>query len=212
MTGLVLKTALHAAAGLLVVGVAWSGPIPHWQNSTRPTSVNTTGHTSLPDPAGAMIYIIRDGTNLVMRNAEVVLDFTFCTDIRLSQNISGTTTVTTCASKRVTGITDGQGQVVINVVAGGNGNLPPRNTLDCVVVTVNSAPWPNIPAASFDRDGSSGVGAGDLALVIWDFVNHPTAGRSDFDGTGAVGATDLGILTKVFVDGNSALSGSPYCP
>ncbi len=212
MTCLVLKTALLAAVSLLVAGVGWAGQKPHWANSTKPTSINTTGHTNAPDPAGAVIYIIRDAINFLIINAEVVLDFTFCTDIRLSQTISGTTTTTTCASKSVTGTTDELGRIVINVVAGGNGSLPPRNDFACVIVRVNSVPFPHIPAASFDRDGLNGVGSGDLALVIWDFINHPTAGRSDFDNSGTVSAADLSILTQVFIQGSSALSGAPYCP
>ncbi len=211
MTGLVLKTALLAAVGLLVAGGGRASP-PNAANSTKPAFINTTGHANLPDPAGAVTYIIRDANNVLRPGDEVVLDFTRCTDIRLSQNVTGSTTTTDCGSKRVTGTTDGQGRIVINVVAGGNGASPPRETFDCVTVTASGLPFPSIPAATFDRDGSNGVGAGDLALVISDFVNHPTAGRSDFDHTGTVGSADLAILTKVFVAGHSALSGSPYCP
>jgi hypothetical protein len=90
--------------------------------------------------------------------------------------------------------------------------LAPRATRNCVAVTVNSVPFPNINAATFDRDAVNGVGAGDLGLVIFDFVNNPAAGRSDFDNSGVVGAGDLGILITDFVSGASALSGSPYCP
>ncbi len=213
MTGLVRKATLLSAVGLVVAGAASAG-VPNATNSTKPSCIVTTGYASpaTPDPAGAVTYVIRDAGNTPVPNAEVVLDFTACTDVKLSQNISGANLVTTCASKRVTGTTNGLGVLVVNVVAGGNGNLAPRVTNACVAVTVNSVPFPNISASTFDRDGVNGIGAGDLSLVIFDFVNFPAAGRSDFDCSGTVGAGDQSILLADFVSGASALSGSPYCP
>lgn len=211
MTGLVRKAILLSAVGIVVAGAAMAG-VPSPSNSTKPGSVNATGYTNPPDPAGNVLYVIRDINNLVVANAEVVLDFTQCTDVKLSQNINGNGGVTTCASKRVTGQTNGLGVLTLSIVAGGNGAAAPRASHDCVLVTVNSAPFPNINAATFDRDGAGGVGASDLGLCISDFVLNPTAGRSDFDNNGLVGASDLGLLIGIFVFGASALSGSPYCP
>ena len=211
MTGLVRKAILLSAVGLVVAGAATAG-VPSSGNSTKPSYVLTTGYTNPPDPVGLGQYIIRDGSNVVVPNAEAVLDFTLCTDIRLSQNISGATTTTTCASKRVTGNTDGLGVLNFNVVAGSNGNAAPRATNACIAVTVNSVPFPNISAAAADRDGAGGVASGDFSAVIFDFVNFPAAGRSDLDNTGAVASGDLSKLVSIFVAGASALSGSPYCP
>ena len=211
MTGLVRKAILLSAVGVLVAGAAMAG-VPNAGNSTKPASINTTGYTNPPDPAGAVQYVIRDLNNLVVPNAEIVLDFTACTDVRLSQNISGANLVTTCASKRVTGNTDGLGVLTVNVVAGGNGNSPPRAVRECVAVTVNSVPFPNINAATFDRDGINGVGAGDVSLVLADFFGGLNPGRSDFDNSGVVGAGDLGILLGIFFGLGSSLSGAPYCP
>lgn len=211
MTGLVRKAILLSAVGLVVAGAALAG-VPSAGNSTKPAAINTTGYTNPPDPAGAVLYVIRDAANAVVANAEVVLDFTPCTDVKLSQNISGANVVTTCVSKRVTGNTNGLGVLTVNVVAGGNGTLAPRATHDCVLVTVNSVPFPNINAATFDRDAAGGVGAGDFSLVSFDFVNNPSAGRSDFDNNGSVGAGDFSLIIPIFVNGGSALSGSPYCP
>jgi hypothetical protein len=171
-----------------------------------------TGYTNPPDAAGNVLYVIRDAANAVVANAEVVLDFTACTDVKLSQNINGNGGVTTCGSKRITGTTNGLGVLTLSSVGGGNGNLAPRATHDCVLVTVNSQPFPNINAATFDRDGVGGVGAGDFSLVSFDFVNNPSAGRSDFDNSGTVGAGDFSLIIPIFVNGGSALSGTPYCP
>jgi hypothetical protein len=211
MTGLVRKAILLSAVGIMIAGAAMAG-VPNAGNSSKPSAINTTGYTNPPDPAGQVLYVIRDLNNIAVANAEVVLDFTACTDVRLSQNIAGANVVTTCGSHRVTGNTDGLGVLAVRVVAGGNGNSAPRASHDCVLVTVNSVPFPNINAATFDRDGTNGVGAGDLSLVISDFVNNPSAGRSDFDNSGSVGAGDLSILNGIFVAGASALSGAPYCP
>jgi hypothetical protein len=159
-----------------------------------------------------VLYVIRDLNNIAVANAEIVLDFTSCTDVRLSQNINGPNVVTTCASHRVTGNTDGLGVLSVRVVAGGNGAAAPRALHNCVAVTVNSVPFPNINAATFDRDGSSGVVSGDLTLVLFDAINNPATGRSDFNNDGAVSSSDITLLLGIAVAGQSALSGSPYCP
>jgi hypothetical protein len=215
MTGLVRKAILLSAVGLVVAGVATAG-VPSSANSTKPSYVLTTGHNNPPDPVGLGTYIIRDASNFVVANAEVVLDFTRCTDIKLSDNIFGSTVTTTCASHRVTGNTDGLGVLNFNVVAGSNGNGPTRESLNalnhlCVAVTVNSVPFPDISAAAVDRDGVSGVASGDYSAIIFDFVNNPAAGRSDIDNTGAVASGDLSKLIAVFVASGSSISGSPYC-
>ncbi len=212
MTGLVRKGTLLTAAGLLVAGAAWAGN-PNEALSTFPTHINLTGYSNPPDPAGTVTYIIRDGGGFLVDGVGVTLDFSLCTDVLLSQNNSGTGLTTNCLLHTVTGTTNPQGELVVNVVAGGNGIGVPRALIDCVRVFVGGDPWllASASAATFDRDGANGVGAGDRSLVIYDFVNNPTAARSDLNNDGSVGAGDLSLVNAVFVLGGSALSGLPYC-
>lgn len=213
MTGLVRKAGLLSAVGLVAVSAALASP-PNAGNSTKPDHIMATGYNpqNEPDPTGMVRYVIRDANNVPHPGTEIVLDFTACTDVRLSQNINGIGGVTDCASKRITGTTDGFGVLTLSVVAGGNGLDPPRALRDCVAVTADGMPFPSISVSTADRDGVLGVGSGDFALLIFDFVNHETAGRSDLDDSGLVGSGDLSKLIGLFVGNASALSGSPYCP
>jgi len=66
--------------------------------------------------------------------------------------------------------------------------------------------------ASFDLDGSGGVGAGDLSVWLSDFGSGVPYERSDFDGSGTIGAADLSEWLGVFGAGGSAQSCGASCP
>jgi hypothetical protein len=144
--------------------------VPHVGNSTKPTTaVNVVGFVNPPDPSGVFTYIIRDNLNAVIPFAEVVIDFSACTDIRLC-----TTNTTTappggsfvCAPKRWTGTADVNGQISFTIVGTGNGNGTPRlgTNAACATVFVNGAAgFPSLIASAFDHDGAGGVGGGDLS-------------------------------------------------
>jgi len=211
MTGLVRRATLLAVGVLLLAGAAYAG-LPSSGNSDWPTHINLMGRTNPADPLGNVTYVIRDGNNNVVPNADVVLDFSTCSDIILADQASQDANVTVnCALGQVIGSTDEFGSLTIAVVGASNGNGAPRATNSCVEVFVGGNPFPNISVATADRDGANGVGAGDLGLIIFDFINNPNAGRSDLDGSGTVGAGDLSQLQSIFIAGGSALSGTP-CP
>jgi hypothetical protein len=192
MHDLVRKAALVMAASLMIAGAAMAG-VPSSNNSTLPGFINLVGHNNnAPDPAGTVSYTIRDAGNIPVANTPVVLDFTLCTDIVCPAQVSGTT--------------DQDGMLTLNMVGSSNGLGPPRAVRRCIMVTAGGQPMNSINAAAFDRDGVNGIGAADVSLVVFDFVNFPAAGRSDFNDDGGVGAADLALLILIFILGNSPMS------
>jgi hypothetical protein len=66
--------------------------------------------------------------------------------------------------------------------------------------------------ASFDLDGVSGVGAGDLSAWLQDFASGGDWARSDYDGDGRIGAADLSAWLTVFAAAGSVQSCAASCP
>lgn len=212
MTGLIRKATLFSVVGLVVAGVAMAA-VPNEATSTVPSVIKIGGGPAAPgmgtsavDPLAVVTYVIRDANNTPVPTTSVVLNFAACTDIVLSPG-----TGINCGAKSFTGTTDGLGQLSVGIRGVGNGAGSPRAVCNCVHVTAGGQPFSDVGAAAFDKDGTSGVGAGDLSLLITDFVSVGEECRSDFSGNDAVGAEDLSFLITVFVSGGSAAPSPTPC-
>lgn len=192
------RICLLAALGLLIAGIANAQPDPAL--SDAPSGIMFGGRRApcVADPGVTATYVIRD-INGPMQGVVVVLGFSKCTDVSCQASFSGGTNAAGAVSFTLSGY--------------GNGGGFPRAICDCVDVTAikvpfNPVPFPSIGVSTLDRDGVNGMGAGDLALFISDFVNFPMACRSDFSGNDTLGAEDLAIWLNIFVAGNSPITGN----
>src|SRR5215475_10671403 len=85
MTGLVRKATLLCVGGILVAGAAMAG-VPSGANSQKPcillmdfgNSTNGVGVNAGVCGQPALKVIVRDGNNMVVAGATVVLDFSTC--------------------------------------------------------------------------------------------------------------------------------------
>ena len=223
MTGLVRKTILLSAVGLMAAGAVWAD-VPNITNSTTPIGINVVGFVNPPDPNGTFTYIIRDALNNAIPNADVVIDFGQCTDIALCTTNTETNPpggTFTCFGKRWIGTADGLGQVSFTIVGTGNGTGAARAVAACATVTVNSANFPALIVSAFDHDGTGGVAAPDLAIWRGDFLAQQGVppvyrARSDYDKGGTVGSPDLSLWRGVFlfrqVPGQGSQSSCGDCP
>jgi hypothetical protein len=212
MTGLIRKATLFSVVGLVVAGVAMAG-VPNEATSTVPNLIKIGGGppapgmgTSAVDPAAVVTYVIRDANNTPVPNASVVLNFAACTDIVLANGAG-----IACGPKTFTGTTDGIGQLSVGIRGVGNGGGSPRAVCNCVHVTAGGQPFSDVGAAAFDKDGVNGVGAGDLSLLIGDFVSVGEECRSDYSGNDTVGAEDLSFLINIFILGGSPAPSPAAC-
>jgi hypothetical protein len=216
MTGLVRKATLLCVVGVLLAGAAMAG-VPNATLSTKPGQIKLTGYSNPVDNCGKATYTIRDANNTAVAGALVTLNFSACPDIRISQTVAGPGMTINCTAKTVSGTTDGLGNLDVYVVGASSDYGipgPPARAYACVTVTAEGTPFPAINAVAFDLDGVNGAGfAADLSTLNDDFVRFQlVAPRSDYNGDGQTGAADLSLLVDFFVNCNSPLSGSPYCP
>jgi len=211
MTGLVRKTILLSAAGLMAAGAVWAA-VPSPATSNLPTGINVVGYLNPPDPRGIFTYVIRDAQQDPMPDALVEIDFSLCTDIRLCTTNSTTVPpggTTACPGSKIWRGTTGNGtnapvgQISFTLVGGGNGAGPARLVAACATVIVNSQPFPDLIVSAFDHNGAGGVNAPDLSVFGSDFVAQLGGiyrGRSDYDKSGEVRAPDLSLFGRAFVD------------
>jgi hypothetical protein len=157
-----------------------------------PGGVDPVATFTVPAPAGAL----------------VVIDLTFCPGFSIS-GVGGPGQVVACGPLKTVSTVAGPGGAVFTIGGCGGGLTP---LFACATVTVAGVAAPPLRIGVFDRDCANGVGAGDLALVINDFVNAPAEQRSDYDKSGVVGAGDLAILINVFIAGGSTATCPVMCP
>jgi hypothetical protein len=210
MAGLIRTGTLIAALALAVASTAVAGTVwPPYCTVPRQISLMGVSGPCVPDPIGKVMFIIRDASHSLIQNVTVVIDFRACTDVTVGPGPGRTCPFI------LTGLTDALGRVEFTVPGFSNGLGPPRAVNLCARVHASGYFLPELSVSTFDRSGSNGVDAADLALWIEDFVNNPQAGRSDFDGDGQVGASDLTQWISVFVNGGSVSSSGPCassCP
>lgn len=210
MTGLVRRASLFCAVGLTAASAAMAG-VPSATTSTQVGAVRLVGQSGgVADVTAAITYVIRDAANNPVPGSTVILNFSGCTDSRLSNTVFGAGIVTNCAAKTVTGVTNAAGQVVITVA--GAGGLGAVMGTKCVAVTADGVPFSNIAGATADYNALGGVDALDISTCGGDVFSIPYQQRSDFSGDGSNDALDISVLGSIVFSPGSDFSVPTFCP
>jgi len=224
MTGLVRKATLLSVCGLLAAGVAFANVPDPVHSSIVATfdgpfyGIPLAGYNgATADPSSELIVTVKDLANNAIQNSIVIIDFSACSDIQICDTqLDGSTA--DCATKTVRMATDGAGQAKFHIV--GHADIAADadgSNLGAVTVYADGVnlydPAEDVNgvglnAASYDLDGSSGVGGGDLSLWLDDFglllANGPE--RSDYNFDGTAGGGDLSIWLDFYGKLNSPSS------
>ena len=201
---------------MLVASRAHAGGNPSAANSAVPTIVRLVGASGgVPDvAAGQFTVVARDLANNPVDGIPITLDLSNCPDLALCPDQMDPSAVTSCTAKTIQKITNLQGQVTFTVLGSSNGSGHASSLAGSArIFGGRGLTWIGAPSvASFDLDGSGGVGAGDLSAWLADFGSGQPYARSDFDGSGDIGAADLSQWLAVYGAGGSVQSCAASCP
>ena len=204
-----------AALSLLMSMASRAGASPpSAANSTVPGLIRLVGASGgVPDAAAGQFTIVaRDLANNPMSGVVVVLDLSNCPDLEICSDPLDPTAVTNCPAKTIQKLTNIQGQATFTVLGSSMGSGHASSLAGSAKVFARGVLLALPSVASFDLDGSGGVGAGDLSVWLSDFGSGVPYERSDFDGSGTIGAADLSEWLGVFGAGGSAQSCGASCP
>jgi hypothetical protein len=196
---------------------AESRAVPSASNSQVPAFVRVVGTLAgVPDTAGTFVVVVRDFANNPVHDAQLTIDFSACTDLRLCPDpIPGETV--SCTARTIQAITNVSGIASVIVVgAGTNTGGAPGAGLGAVRVLANGLLLKYVTANILDEDGAvtvPGVDATDLAAWIRDYGVGTYVGRSDFNQDGHLGGADLSTWLVYYGRGASHDGcGTAYCP
>ncbi|HXS81242.1 MAG TPA: hypothetical protein VN896_00875 [Methylomirabilota bacterium] len=197
----------------LVVLAPSAHAVPSAANSHIPSHILLVGRKlDLADTSsGAFTVTVHDVANVPVANSTVEVRILNCPGARLSTQTYVPGSTIRCGTAGVLGTTDGNGEVRLTVVGGGQAGAP-AGAGPCVQIFASGVPLGTATLAYLDMDGSSGVGATDLALWLTDFGSGEDIGRSDYDGDGLLSAGDLSVWLTVWGAGDSDQSAASYCP
>ena len=197
----------------LVVLAPSAHAVPSAANSRIPSHILLVGRQlELADTSsGAFTVTVHDVANVPVANSTVEVRILNCPGARLSTQTYVPGSTIRCGTAGVLGTTDGNGEVRLTVVGGGQAGAP-AGAGPCVQIFASGVPLGTATLAYLDMDGSSGVGATDLALWLTDFGSGEDIGRSDYDGDGLLSAGDLSVWLTVWGAGDSDQSAASYCP
>ena len=200
-------------AALCLASASIASP-PSGANSTAPTCISLVGHTgAAPARAiGEFTVIIRDLANTPMPGAEVSIDLSLCTDLRLAADQLDPAALVDCVLHKVTKFTAADGSVKFTVLGGSNGAGNATS-----LVGVGKIYWGRVligspTVSAYDLDDASGLGANDLSAWLTDFGSGFQFGRCDYDCSGGIGANDLSFWLVAYGSGLMAESSTPDCP
>lgn len=184
------------------------------QFSTAPSVIRLVGASSgTPDAAaGQFTAVARDRWGSPLNGCSVVVDFSNCPDLLLSSDPLDPDALVNCEAKTIRKFTDVQGRVTFTIPGSSTGAGAAQSLANSVRMYGNGVLFASPSFATYDLDGSGGVGAGDLSAWLTDFGTGTPYSRSDFNGDGIVGADDLSDWLRVFGAGNSVESPVAGCP
>jgi len=165
------------------------------------------------DPLGIFTVVVRDFNNVPHQNREVVLDFSHCSDIRLSADQGDPNVTVDCAGRSLRKVSDVNGEATFRVsgsatnFGGTQGAIGP-----CLDVSAAGVFFKSVRVATLDQDGLSGVDSEDLSLFLADYFSGQNFARSDYNGDGTLDGNDLSLWLAAFFAGGSAVSGGTACP
>jgi len=183
-------------------------PTPDW--CTVPARLNLVGVSSgLPDPLGTAVLVVRRFTSPVP-SCPVVLDFSECSDVRLSSDGLPAGQTLDCTTHQIRAFTDLEGRVTFDLVGASVG--APRTLPSCLKIYANGMPLHPPIVSTFDLDGRNGVDPLDLSIAFGDMNSGSYRPRSDYDGDGDVDPLDLSMMVGAMNGGGSTTSGAFCAP
>src|SRR5262245_56493980 len=183
-------------------------------NSTWPSEIWLVGSSGgVPDAGfGQFVVIPRDPALNPCSRASVVVDLSGCQDLEICVDQLDPDAHVNCGPKMIQKIADAAGRVTFTVLGHSNGTGNATTLQNGARIFANGILLAAPTASTFDLDGTSGVGAGDLSAWLADFGSGQAFGRSDYDGNGGIDANDLSLWLQVFGAGSSATSCASSCP
>jgi len=209
------RSLLLSMAVLALLAATGAGAVvPSPANSTVPSHILLVGSSSgVPDAAaGQFTVVVRDLANNPKNGASVMIDLSACADLAICSDQMDPNATVNCAAKTVRKFANVRGEVTFTVMGRSNGAGNATTLGGGGRVFANGVLIRTPSVASFDLDGSGGVGAGDLSAWLADFGSGQPYARSDFDGSGDIGAADLSQWLAVFGAGGSVQSCAASCP
>ena len=187
--------------------------VPSAANSTIPSHVLLVGMTAgVPDAAmGEFVVIVRDATNTPEPDRLVEVRFLNCPGARVASDQAQAEVSARCDTHGITAMNDNEGSVRMTAVGGGD-PAAGHGMGGCAGVYAGGVLLGFVSVAYLDEDGSGGLGGGDLAVWLGDFVTGDPIGRSDFDGDGQLSGGDLSLWLTAFSSGRQYHSAALYCP
>jgi len=228
MTGLVRKATLLSAGGLLIAGAAMAG-LPNQANCTLPAfyslfndGTNLALNLGVPGPSSQLL-VIRDESNNVVPNCEVVFDFDAAVvgaDGRLGVQANcpagisicnaqlnpwiGSGTATAGPGKKVTVNCNGLGQLFTTVLGTGPDVIVPASRPNCVKIIAGGVNMGFFTLTSVNYNLNSGGNPGEINFAdVSSWLNPSYDGGSgtgtyhswkDYSGDGVVTLFDLSLL------------------
>lgn len=147
---------------------ASAGCVPDFSNVTIPPAIDVMGVSGagVPDPRAAFDIIVRDVANNPVAGAVVMVDFSNCTDLRLSRQSSGATNPALegqeldCSLRSIRGVTDATGRVHLSVLGAGTnvaGGPTPGPGSACARVFIDGQLIRSTIVRIFDQNGAAGA-------------------------------------------------------
>ena len=180
-----------------------------------------TNGSGTADPAGAFTITVRDAAGNPSVGDVIALEFAGCPDISLCSHQPDPSVQVQCSPgvRRVLGVSNGAGQVHMNLV-GGVAHRTPGSPAGCVNVYVDGLLMrTGIHVAAMVETDGDGLNTTDLALWLTDYYEGGNAERSDYDyralcATG-VSSPDLAMWLASYFGGyvaGCAGTGGMLCP
>ena len=199
----------------LLLGVAPTSAratLPSPSNSTAPACITLVGSDGANASAlGTFTVIHRDLANNPIAGAQIVVDLSSASDMRLcAQQVAPGITVD-CPNGRASAITDANGVATFTLLGGSVGGSG-VSLLNGGRIFADGILIRSTTVSAYDLDGHSGVGANDLATWLSDFGSGQPYGRSDYDCSGGLGANDFSLWLSAFGGGTQLVSCAATCP
>ena len=205
----------------ILLPALWLGFVPRSAARVDPTNCEvpnlitlvSLGAGGVADPLGIFTVVVRDFNNVPRQNQHVVLDFSQCSDIRMSADQDDPGVTVNCSGGSLSKLTDVNGEATFRVIGGAaNFGASPGSTGPCLTVLAEGVFLNTVRVAALDQDGVGGVSGGDMSLFLADYFSGQPFSRSDYDGDGVLTGNDLSWWLAAFFAGGSAASGGTPCP
>jgi len=203
MTRLVRKATLFVAcAAIFGTVAAYAGIVSPGNCSISSTRINLVGTSSTAgDPNNSadsteintkLTVTVRDIGNNPIAGVPVVLDFSGCTEVKISTTQKYHAQTSTCPASQVQGYSTANGTVsfVVNGGISTRAGATPGHAAACMKVLADSYPLtPQVSVGAFDQNLLAGMNLSDVGFFWAD--NGSNWERSNVDNLGVVALADV---------------------